>query len=49
MAVKSIREILRRLLMGPRYLRYWQSLRESELKRLGYQPPAKRTKGARNA
>lgn len=49
MAVKSIREILRALLMGPRYLRYWQSLREADLKRLGYKPPAKRAKGARNA
>lgn len=47
--MRSIREVLRQFLMGPRYLRYWQSLRTAELKRLGYEPPAKRAKGARNA
>lgn len=34
--MQSIREILRALLMGPRYVRYWQSLRQEELKRYGY-------------
>lgn len=34
--MKSIREILRALLMGPRYEKYWRDLRSQELNRYGY-------------
>lgn len=44
--MKSIREVLRLLLMGKRYSAYWRSLHEAEMKRHGY-GPAVNKKGRR--